>query len=247
MWIAIWGVFTLFIVVFVGWTLAVLIQQKRTWSGFAKKNKLKYEAPSLMSSPIVSGQYQGYMLTLYTGVQQTDDIRGQRFVTVIELQFGKGMPTGAAIATREFSGFISGLIFDKDYKPALAEWQEEYIARTRDLKNLDAYFTKQRQQVLCKLFGMRNSAALFFFDELEAVLRVESSDPLREINHLEKIIKQIKSAADTLKPTAAEKKEYRKLLAEEKKRLEEGDDDDIREDAPSEEEAKESAGADRDD
>lgn len=206
--------------------MVVLFQQKKAWAAFAKKHKLKYEPGKMMDSPTVTGVFGERLFSLYTGVQQTDDIRGQRFVTIIEFQMGKGMPTGAAIATKDFMGFVSGLVFTQDYKPELAEWKEDYIARTRDRKNLKVYLTKERQQVLVGLFGMKNAAVLLFFDEIEAVLRIESSDPLRDVEHLDKIVNRIKQAVEVLIPTKEEKKKFKKLLAEEKKRIEEGHDDD---------------------
>ncbi len=218
MWLAIWGIFAVFIFGFVIWTMAVLYQQKRAWSAFAKRHKLKYDAGTFMGSPTVTGKIKDRLLSLYTGIQQTDDIRGQRFVTVIEFQLGDGMPTGAAISTPQFRSFIDGLIFDETYQPELAEWDKDYVVRTRDEKNLSAYLTKERQQVLHSLFTMKTASVLFFFDELEAVLRVETSDPLRSEAHLNAIIKRLADAAETLSPSKTEKVEFKKLLQEEKTR-----------------------------
>lgn len=226
MWLAIWGCFAAFVVAFVGWTLVVLWQQKKAWSNFAKKHQLKYQPGTLMGSPVVSGELSKWKFSLYSGVQQTEDIRGQRFVSVIEFQLGRGMPTGAALATKEFTSFIEGLIFDRTYKPELAEWDKSYIVRTRSSKGLKAYLTKERQQILHSLFSMKNSTALFFFDEIEAVLRIETTDPLRQEEHLNKIVQRIMIAVERLAPTDAEKKEFRKLQAQEKKRREQGIDED---------------------
>ncbi len=224
MWLAIWLCFAVFVLVFVGWTLVVLFQQKKAWKSFSTKHKLKYTPGRMMDSPTVSGVVNERPFSLYTGVQQTPDIRGQRFVTVIEFEFGKGMPTGAAIATTEFDGFIRTLIFNDVLTPDLAEWKSDYVVRARDKKNLKAYLTKERQQLLHSLFSMKNAAVLLFFDELEAVLRIETTDPLRDERHLEKIVKRVARAVETLAPSAAEKKTFKKLLADEKRRREAGDD-----------------------
>lgn len=226
MWLAIWGCFAAFILAFVGWTLVVLMQQKKAWHAFAKRHKLKYIPGKMMDSPTVTGDLNDRKFSLYTGVQQTDDIRGQRFVSVIEFQLGRGMPTGAAIATKEFAGFISGLIFDRDYKPELAEWDKSYIVRTRSNKNLGAYLTKERQQILHSLFSKKNCAVLYFFDEIEAVLRIETTDPLRNDAHLNKIVQGIQNAVERLVPSEEEKKVFRQLITEEKKRRNEGIDPD---------------------
>lgn len=239
MWISIWVCLVVFVFIFVGWTLLVLFQQKKAWEAFAKKNKLKYKSGTFMGSPEVSGDMNGYLFSLFSGSQQTEDVRGQRFVTIIEFQMGKGMPTGGVIATKEFSAFAEGLVFKQIYKPELAEWDGNYVVRARDKKNLDVYLSNERQKILYSIFKMKNASALFFFDEIEAVLRIETSDPLRNEAHLDKIIKQLLGAIDILVPTAKEKKEFKKLLAEEKKRQEDGFDEDEDEDEDEEEEEEE--------
>jgi len=226
MWLAIWGIFAAFVAAFVIWTIAVLLQQKRAWLNFSKKHNLKYQPGAFMSSPTVTGELSGWKFSLYTGVQQTDDIRGQRFVSVIEFQLGRGMPTGAAIATKEFSGFVGSLVFDRTIKPELAEWDKTYLVSTRSALSLKAYLTKERQQILHGIFSMKNAAVLFFFDEIEAVLRIETADPLRNEDHLNKIVQRLLAAIARLAPSEAEKKEFRKLFAAEKKRREQGIDED---------------------
>ena len=136
MWIAIWIGFSLFILGFVAWTMLVLFQQKKAWGTFAKRHKLNYERGTLMGAPTVHGTLDKKLFSLYSGVQQTEDIRGQRFVTVMEFQLGPGMPTGGAVATKEYKMFIDGLIFKQAYTPDLAEWNSEYVVRARDSKNL---------------------------------------------------------------------------------------------------------------
>ncbi|MCB9990971.1 MAG: hypothetical protein H6867_06280 [Rhodospirillales bacterium] len=218
MWLVIWCLFAVFIFVFVGWTAVILFQQKKTWANFAKRHKLEYEAGTIMGSPVVSGMLNERRFSLYTGAQQTDDIRGQRFVTIIEFQMGQGMPTGAAIATMEYLGFVDGLVFDESYDPGIPEWKSSYVVRTRDSKNLQAYLTDERLKLLQGLFSMKGASVLLFFDELEAVLRIETSDPLREGAHLDKIIKRLSDAADKLVPSAVEKERFKTLIEEEKAR-----------------------------
>ena len=225
MWIAIWVCFAAVVFAFVIWTLIVLFQQKKAWAAFAKRHKLKYEPGTLMGSPSVSGRYNDYVFSLYTGVQQTQDLRGQRFVTVIEFQLGSGMPTGGAVATSEFKTLIDNLIFNQSFVPDVSGWEPDYLARSRDLLNLKTWFTVERQEIMVKLFAIKRSSVLFFFDELEAVLRIETSDPLREEAHLEKIIKQFSNACDRLAPRDDERKIFKKLLQDEGQRGRVMDDD----------------------
>lgn len=216
MWLAIWGLFAVLVLGFVGWTLLILHQQKKTWAAFAKRHKLTYQRGKFMDSPTVTGLLNGRRFSLYSGVQQTPDIRGQRFVTIVEFLFGPGFPTGAVMATKEYEGFINGLVFDQSYEPDLAEWRKDYILRTRNERSLRAYLTKDRLQALCTVFATKNAMTLFFFDELEAVLRIETSDPMRTDVYLNGIIRRLSDAADRLTPTAEEKAAFKVLLAEEK-------------------------------
>lgn len=219
MWLAIWGIFAAFILVFVLWTMMVLFQQKKAWSAFARRRKLKYDPGTFMGSPVITGEIEGCPFSLYTGVQQTDDIRGQRYVTILEFQLGQGMPTGAAIATSDYAGFIDGLVFNQSYDPDLTEWKKEYVVRARSVQNLQAYLNKERLQILHLLFAMKNAAVLFFFDELEAVLRIETSDPLRTEAHLEKIVRRLTEAVSKLAPGKQEKEQFKALLAQERQQF----------------------------
>lgn len=207
MWLILWVCFAVFIFGFVFWTVYVTHQQKKAWKAFAARHKLKYESGKFMDSPVVTGQFGIYRLSLYTGIQQTNDVRGQRFVTVIELQMGGGMPTGGALATKEFTGFISTLSFSEIIKPALPEWEEEYVAKTRDPEALKPWLTDDRTRLLLKLFTLKNTATLLFFDEIESVLRIETSDPFQKSDHLEKAVRRLREAADLLKPSAGKKDE----------------------------------------
>ena len=70
MWIAIWVCLVVFVLVFVGWTLLILLQQKKAWSDYAKKHKLKYESGKFMDAAVVTGNMDGSLFSLYSGVQQ---------------------------------------------------------------------------------------------------------------------------------------------------------------------------------
>lgn len=209
MWgVFIWAVFSLFIIGVFVWSVAILLQQKKAWAAFAKKLKLEYEPGKLMGSPAVSGKIGSYRMMFFTDAQKTSDMRGQRMVTVIESEMGLGMPAPAAFATREYAEFIAELNMPDTYDPGLPEWQDSYIAKTRDMERLKLYMTPERVKTLHGLFSMKNSIALFFFDTHEAVLRIETPDPLRDTGHMEKIAKRLIDALDRLRPTDAEREKW---------------------------------------
>lgn len=209
MWgVFIWAVFSLFIVGVFGWSMAILFQQKRSWESFAKKLNLEYTPGNLMGSPAVTGKIGRYRMTFFTDAQKTTDVRGQRMVTVIEAEMGIGMSAPAAFATKEYKDFIADLNLPDTYEPGIAEWNSSYIAKTRDLPRLLLYMTPDRLKTLHSLFSMKNSIALFFFDMHEAVLRIETPDPLRNAAHMEKIMKRLVDVLDRLRPTDVERERW---------------------------------------
>ena len=196
MWIFLWFLLSAFVIGVSGWSLSILQQQKKAWQEFAKKNNLAYVAGGLTGSPSVSGRLKNHQISLYTDTQQTSDVRGQRFVIVIEVVLGPGMPTGAAIATKEYRDFLASLKMNETYLPQIAGWSPEYIVKTRSREALSRYLTDERAAILHSLFVMKNSMVLFFFDEIEGVLRIETGDPLRNAAHLCRRADGIVLAAD---------------------------------------------------
>ena len=190
------------------WSSFILFQQKRAWDAYAKKHKLTYESRGMFSAPVVSGRMGANKLAFFTDAQKTRDVRGQRMVTVIEAEMGVGMLVPAAMATKEFRGFVADLSLPDTYEPDGAEWSKDYVLQTRNVEKLKLYLTPERLKVLHGLFSMRNSAALFFFDTHEAVLRIETPDPLRDAVHMEKITKRIVDTLDKLRPADAEREKW---------------------------------------
>jgi len=198
MWIFLWVVLSIFVMGVFFWSMFILQQQKRAWFAFAKKSGLKYEAGAYTDPPVVSGIVKGYKVTFFTDSLRTQDVRGRRFVTTIEVEIGDGMPTVAALATQDFADFLSPLRLPLSWQPPGEDWQKNYIIKTRSTDRLVRYLTKARLKVLSDLFSMKNAATLFFFDEQACILRIETPDPLRDPDRMERIAKRVYSAVDVL-------------------------------------------------
>ncbi len=207
MWIFLWVVLSMFVMGVFFWSMFILQQQKRAWFAFAKKSGLKYEAGAYTDPPVVSGMVKGYKITFFTDSLRTQDVRGRRFVTTIEIEMGDGMPTVAALATQDYAEFLSPLRLPLSWQPPGEEWQKNYIIKTRSIDRLTRYLTKARLKVLSDLFAMKNAATLYFFDEQTCILRIETPDPLRDPDRMERIAKRIYSAVDTLLLTPEERRQ----------------------------------------
>jgi hypothetical protein len=202
-----WFVVSAFILSIYAWSLWILYQQKKAWKAFAKKNDLEYRPGRLTEPPFVTGKYRKHKIFLYTSIQETADVRGQRFVTAIEIELGQGLPVPAALGTKEVGYLIMNLRFNMEYEPDSEHWKNSYVLRTTNTAMLDKYLTKERLETIGKLFAMNSASVLFFFDPVEAVLRIETSDPLRDSTRIEKIIDRILRDVEKLKTSAEEQKE----------------------------------------
>lgn len=207
--IILWLTLSAFIVGVFVWSTSILFQQKKAWKDYAKKAGLNYKPGKTMESPNLGGLMKGRKVGLFSAPQAIPGRRGERFVTVIEVEMGPGMPTAAAIATKEYADMVAPLKLPAVVEPESKDWDKTYIVKTRDGKVLKAYLTPERCKVLHGVFSMRNSIALFFFDEEDSILRIETPDPLRDAAHLEKIMKRVMAVADRLELTPEERGEPR--------------------------------------
>jgi hypothetical protein len=200
MWIFIWVVLSLFILGVFLWSVVILREQKTAWAAFAKKHNLQYTPGKFMESAVVRGKMGGFRVSLFSETQQTEDVRGERYVSVIEVEMGPGMKTGAAIGTGEMKGFIDGLSFGQTYDPQHEKWQPAFILKTKDHVALKDYLNRERLDALMDLFNMNKAAALFFFDEHDCVLHMETSDPLRQADKQDRIFERILNDVRKLAP-----------------------------------------------
>ncbi len=205
MWIFLWFVASAFILGVFGWSLFILQQQKRAWAAFAKKHNLAYVPGKMVEAPAIKGAVFGYQAAFFPDMQATQDQRGMRYVTVLEFDLGQGNMTGGVVASSNFATFVADLTFAENLEIDSPQWDKTRIVRTRNKDAMRAYLTKDRLDFLNNLMTMKNSSVLYFFDEQNSVLHIETTDPIRDEARFEKIVQKITSALDRMKLTAAER------------------------------------------
>lgn len=205
MWFFLWALASAFILGVFGWSLLILHQQKLAWSAFAKKHSLAYIPGKMIEAPALKGAIFGYQIAYFPEVQATQDQRGQRYMTALEYNLGQGGATGAVIASANFATFVSTLAFSESVDVDFPAWDKTRIIRTRDPVALQAYLTPERLEFLHMVMSMKNSSALLFMDEQNSILHIQTSDPIRDAERLEKITQKITNSLGKLKLTEAER------------------------------------------
>lgn len=215
MWIAIWFVLSAVVLGITAWSYLILFQQKKAWATFAARHKMEFSRGRLFGAPSMRGVVGNHFVSFFIGRQDMDDARSFRYVTVIEINLRAGLPTSAAIGTPDTKAVVGILPLEYDVPPPepAGLWDKEWPARARDPGKFYAYMTPARVEALRNVFTTKGIIALFFFDEVDTLLRLETSDPLRDEQRLERAMARILGEADKLMPTPEERK-----LAEEERR-----------------------------
>jgi len=204
---------SVFVVAFYIWSLRILYQQKHAWSVFAKKKGYEYTRGGLTDPPFISGEVDDISLSFYTGQKPTDDVRGQRYITVLEFQMDTKMPTGAVVSTEDFRDIMAELSFNQPLKIKSDLWKKKkVIMRARNASLLEDYLTEERQKALFKIMSMEGFSVLFIFDEVEAVLRIETADPLIKPSQIDKYAKQMVHVLKILDLSDEENERYKPIL-----------------------------------
>lgn len=192
MWIFIWVLLSTFVLGVFAWSLQILFQQKAAWKTYAQKMNLNYQdGPRFLSSPVLSGSIGAYGFGLYTEEQRTNDTRGQRYSTILEIALRQGLPAMGALGTPTMIPVIQSLRMDQSVVPQDKDWDPSWMIRTRHAGMVEKYLTPARLDIIKKIFRMKVRSAFFIFDEQDAVLRIETADPLNNSERLEKIVKSL--------------------------------------------------------
>ncbi|MBE2192193.1 MAG: hypothetical protein KDJ26_08320 [Alphaproteobacteria bacterium] len=197
-WFMLWVFFAVFIMGVFFWSLQILMRQKTAWKQVAKRHNLNYVAGGMMSSPIMSGAFRNYGLSVYSEAQLDEDARGKRYRTVIQMELKSGMPTEGVIASAKLSAVASQLDLQEVYTPDTPDWNHGTYIRTRSEELLAPYFTPARTKAINALMTINGVNVLFVFNEKDTLLRFETPDPLDDVSKMERLINKIADAADIL-------------------------------------------------
>lgn len=206
MWIFLWIVISFFILGVFFWSARILLQQKKVWKDFAKKMNLTYQEPKgFLVSPIVNGMIGPYGFALFSEEQQTEDSRGVRFSTVIEFSLRQGIPSPGAIGTPKMSIIFNTFEAPQTISLNDPDWDNSWFIRAGNAAVVQKYLTPQRTDILKKIFRMKILGALLLFNQDDVILRLETADPLNNLERVEKVIKGVIAQLSSLTLTDEER------------------------------------------
>lgn len=200
-WIAIWFLIALFILGTFGWTVLLLTKQTKAWKSYADKFKLNYtKPPSLLKSPTIGGEIDGFSVTIYSEEQVSPDNRGPRYRNVVLIGCPFSPATGGIIATPYFSPFVATLETPETFVPDFAGWNSSLLFRVQNADSLKEYMTQDRLKLLHSFMATKNAETLFIFNQQDSFLRLETADPLSDASKLESLVNKMLSIGKAMKP-----------------------------------------------
>ncbi|MCB9981153.1 MAG: hypothetical protein H6860_01995 [Rhodospirillales bacterium] len=211
-WFVLWFFISAALLGFLGWSLLILYQQKKTWKAFAAKHKLRFKPNSMMEGAEMEGNIDSYKVSFFTSEHLNPDMRSSRKLTAVEVGLHSTMPIDGAIASGQMISFVRTLNFKTEIRPEHKSWDKEYLAVGDNRFILDAYLTDERIELLVKLMKIKNSCMVLIFKGDRMLLRVDMADPMISAEYLDKFVKLLLKAAKTLEVSPDEAK---KLKAEE--------------------------------
>jgi hypothetical protein len=190
-WFFIWLSVSLLLLGFSAWTFYIVLQQKKAWREFSKKNKLRYRKTSFMNSPKINGLYKDFALGIFTSEHQSGDGRATRKMTAIEIEMKSRLPVSGAIGSGGMVPIIQSLDFPEEFKPDTKDWSQEYIIRCDQTKILKEYLNPQRIEALDRFMKRKNIWLIYLFKPQGTILRIDTPEPLERLNKLEKTVDEL--------------------------------------------------------
>lgn len=197
-WFFLWLILSLALLYFVGWTFLILYRQKTAWKSFARKNKFRYRARTLLSSPEMRGKIDSYQIDIFTGEHVTDDARGSRRLNAIEVKLKTLPPFDGALASSGMTRLLAELGFEQSYQPELKEWDGDVVAASDSNQAMKAYLNAERLEALEALMKIKAAWVILIFRAGSALLRFDTPDPLDNVKKLEQITRQMVKATKLL-------------------------------------------------
>ena len=208
MWIFIWVVLSSILLGATFWSLKILIEQKKAWESFAKKHSFVLNKGTLMGSPEMNGVIGDYKFSFFTAQRDGGDVRSRRLMTVMEINLIDGVVDGGAMGTQMMLSFLQALTKLHPYKIDFAPWDDGHFVFVHNDDNVKNYLTSERVDVFSQILKTKNADVVVLFNDKEVLVRLETSDPMKNPDKLEKIVKRQMALMDKLRFTKDEREKY---------------------------------------
>jgi hypothetical protein len=213
-WFIVWLLLSGSLVFFAGWTVYILYMQKKSWRDFAKKNQLRFTSGRYFSSPEINGTVDGYTIGVFSSEHISQDVRGSRRLTAIEVGLQSRLPFAGSVGSGGMVGLVQRQSYSDEVRPDHKSWSTAYVARAASGQALESYLNPARIEALTSLMKMKNAWVIFIFQTKDTLLRIDTPDPLDKPEKIEKAVRKMIEVAKALELESGEKEILEKTATE---------------------------------
>lgn len=198
------------------WSLVILFKQKKAWSAYAKRHSLIYTKGTFSGPCEVEGNLDGFKISLFTALQQKEDSRKNRQLTVLQLILPKPFVKAFAAGTQEMLPFLNAITPLSPHSIENSKWDSKanHIF-SKNKEAVDKFLTEERVVTLNNILKLSNSDILIIISDEDGVFRFETTNPLTDLDKIEKLISKLMANIKALRPDEKEIAIYKSLYKKE--------------------------------
>ncbi len=151
-----------------------------------------------MGAPEIGGTVGEHTVSIFASEHFSEDGRGSRRLTAIEVSLNSIMPIVGGVASGGMIPILKLLKLKQEYRPEHPEWNRAYLAAASNRYVMQEYMSDARVTALCELMKIKHSWAMFVFKDDAMLLRLDTPDPLDKPAKVDKLIKHMVDVAKVL-------------------------------------------------
>jgi hypothetical protein len=219
-WFLLWFVLAIIILGATVWSTIILMQQKKAWKAYAAKKGLVFTANKFFESPTLEGIIDGYNVSFFTALQQKEDSRKNRQISVMQINANCSFVDGIGAGTKEMLPFLQSLEAITPHDMKVRKWDKAHHIQSQNKSIIDAYLSEERVAILSGILKMPNADVLILLDKNEGVFRFETSNPFQDEKKIEVLVDKLIARIEKLKPSDEEVKTLSSMVKKTEDRLE---------------------------
>lgn len=212
-WFLLWFVLSVILLGATTWSTFILFQQKRAWRAYAKAKGLEFDNGTFFGPCTMDGVIGDYNLSFFTAVQQYEDDRKNRQLTVMQVTANVPFVDAVAAGTKMLLPFMQSLDATTPHNMEGKNWNKAFSIRSRNKASVGAYLTKERVSILNQILSMPNADILILLDEKEGVFRFETSNPLKNEKQIDAVISKLIARIKKLQTSVEEQNRLASLMS----------------------------------
>ncbi|HEY8963773.1 MAG TPA: hypothetical protein VIN59_04840 [Alphaproteobacteria bacterium] len=194
-WFLLWLIFAGVVLTFMGWSLNILLAQRKAWMAFADKYKLAVdkEGQGWITPVFLRGAIQNRDINIYSQNESEEGRRLSDVYTHIEVFLNTIPPAKCILAKRALPRFLADVSLPQKLEMSSSEWPKPSVAMTDDPIILANWLTGQRLIAFKGFMDMagRDDEPMLIADGEQAFLLWRTRNPLRDPRELNAVVQKL--------------------------------------------------------